>query len=74
MSSFEPNKEHLGHILRFLFNQKKNAMDAVVYLWKFTVTTQNAQNHGLFQELKNESLRKEDNAVHLVESEGCHVP
>ena len=25
MSSFEPNKEHLRHVLLFLFSQKKNA-------------------------------------------------
>lgn len=25
MSSFKPNKEHLRHVLLFLFNQKKNA-------------------------------------------------
>lgn len=28
MSSFEPNKEHLRHVLIFLFNKKKNAAEA----------------------------------------------
>lgn len=28
MSSFEPNKEHLRHVLLFLFNQKKNASES----------------------------------------------
>ena len=28
MSSFEPNKEHLWHVLLFLFDQKKNANES----------------------------------------------
>ena len=28
MSSFKPNKEHVRHVLLFLFNQKKNASES----------------------------------------------